>query len=194
LAAILLASTSAARRRLLDQAGIEVEAVAPEVDEAVDVEDPVELVRTLAVRKAQAVAARHPEAWVIGADQVVFDPRTRVPWGKPPSPEAHRARLACLRGRRHELVTGVALVRPEGADVAHVHTSLWMRAEVSDEEIEAYVACGEGAACAGGYAVEGRGGFLFDRIDGDYTNVLGLPMPTLYGMLRAAGWRFGGPS
>ncbi len=171
-----------------------MEAIAPEVDEDIGIEDPVELVRTLAVRKATAVAERHPQAWVVGADQVVFDPVAREPWGKPPHAEAHRARLAHLRGRRHDLVTGLALVRPGGTDVAHALSSLWMRSDVTDDEIAAYVACGEGTWCAGGYAVEGLGSFLFERIEGDYTNVLGLPMPTLYGLLRAAGWRFGAGS
>jgi len=190
-AAIVLASTSSARKRLLTEAGWSFEAVPSRIDEGIDVDDPVELVRTLAVRKARAVAAQRPDAWVIGADQVVYDPGAREPWGKPPSDTAHLARLQHLRGRRHELVTGVALVRPEGVAVAHATSALEMRADVSDEELEAYVACGEGRHCAGGYAVEGRGAFLFERIDGDYTNVLGLPMPTLYGLLRDAGWRFG---
>ncbi len=168
------------------------EVESPDVDEGIEVHDPIELVRTLAVRKATAVAERRPDAWVIGADQVVFDPAAQAPWGKPPTPELHLARLEQLRGRRHDLVTGVALACPNGVTVAHAVSSLWMRSDVLDEELSAYVACGEGRFCAGGYALEGRGSFLFDKIEGDYTNVLGLPMPTLYGLLRGAGWRFTG--
>ena len=189
---LVLASTSPMRRQLLATAGLAVEAVAPGVDEASAVaNDPVGLVRELAHRKAVAVAHQHPDAWVIGADQVVFDPALQQPWGKPPDPATHRARLMAMRGAEHHLVTGLAVVGPGIDAVEHQLTRLVVRGDVSDEEIAAYVATGEGAWCAGGYAAEAKGSFLFERIDGDWSNVMGLPLFRLYDLLRRHGWRFG---
>lgn len=205
---LILASTSPWRRRILQDAGLEVHCVPPEVDEDIGLSDPVALVRELAARKASAVAARYPDAWVIGADQVAFDPeRPQEIWGKPPGPEEHLRRLLAMRGRRHRLVTGYALAVPLPAEtppstgsrppvageivVAHEHTDLTVRGDLEEEELRRYVATGEGSGCAGGYAAEGRGAFLFERIDGDWFNVLGLPLFRVLDLLRARGWRFG---
>lgn len=167
---------------------------APGVDEAaVAVSEPVALVRELASRKALSVARRHPEAWVIGADQVAFDPgRPEEIWGKPPSPEVHLQRLKAMRGRSHALVTGLAVVGPGIDALEHERTDMVARADLEDDELARYVASGEGSGCAGGYAAEGRGAFLFERIDGDWFNVLGLPLYRLLSILRAHGWRYDG--
>lgn len=190
---LVLASTSPWRRRILEEAGLPVRCEASGVDEAeVRSADPVALVRELARRKAEAVAARRPQAWVLGADQVAFDPETGDIWGKPPDPEEHLRRLAAMRGRRHALVTGYALITPDGATVRHERTDLRVRADLTDDELAAYVATGEGSGCAGGYAAEGRGAFLFEAVDGDWFNVLGLPLFRVFDLLRERGWRFGG--
>lgn len=194
---VWLASTSPWRRRLLQAAGVRVEVEAPGTDErAVDLPDPVALARELARRKALAVAERHPGDWVIGSDQVGFDPRVGEPFGKPEDPDDHLMRLRALVGRPHVLVTGVALIRVgvDGAveeEVFDERTTLHVRADLSEDELRAYVATGEGSGCAGGYAVEGLGAFLFDRIDGDWFNVVGLPLLGLMSALRRRGWRFG---
>lgn len=195
---VWLASTSPWRRRLLEAAGVRVGIEAPGVDErAVTLPDPVALARDLARRKALAVADRHPGDWVIGSDQVGFDPEVGEPFGKPDDPEDHLRRLRALVGRPHVLVTGVALVR-RGADggveeeVFDQRTTLHVRADLGEDELTAYVATGEGSHCAGGYAVEGLGAFLFERIDGDWFNVVGLPLLPLMSALRRRGWRFGG--
>jgi septum formation protein len=98
--------------------------------------------------------------------------------------------LRSMVGRRHALVTAVALVGPGFADTVTEETVLSVRADLDDAELEAYVATGEGSGCAGGYAAEGRGAFLFERIEGDFFNVLGLPLLRVIGLLRARGWRF----
>lgn len=195
---VWLASTSPWRRRLLQAAGVRVEVEAPGTDErAVTLPDPVALARELARRKALAVAERHPGDWVIGSDQVGFDPEIGEPFGKPDDPGDHLRRLRALAGRPHVLVTGVALIRvgrdgEVDEEVFDERTTLHVRADLSDDELRAYVATGEGSGCAGGYAIEGLGAFLFERIEGDWFNVVGLPLLGLMSALRERGWRFGG--
>lgn len=190
---LILASTSPWRRQMLHAAGLPARGEAPGVDEDPRGEtDPVRLAVGLAGRKARAVAARWPEAWVLGADQVVCDAVARDQiWGKPRDPADHLARLRSMRGRSHVLITGWALVGPGLARDGWCETALHVRADLTDDELAAYVACGEGSGCAGGYMAEGRGAFLFDRIDGDWFNVLGLPLLDVFGALRELGWRFG---
>jgi septum formation protein len=188
---LYLASTSPWRRRLLTDAGIAVLTESPGVDErSVEIADPVLLARDLARRKALAVAARHPDAWVLGADQVGYDlDPPGPPFGKPTDPEDHFRRLRSMVGRRHALVTAFSLVGP-GIDVHEHETSvLTARNDLEDDELRAYVASGEGSGCAGGYAIEGRGVFLFEKIDGDWFNVVGLPLLRVVSALRAHGWR-----
>jgi septum formation protein len=191
---LVLASTSASRRALLESAGIPARSEAPGVDErAFSDPDPVRLVRTLALAKANAVAERFPGALVLGADQVAVHPeRPDEPFGKPESEERHFEMLAGMRGRTHVLVTGFALVT-SGADdeVGHEQTTLRVRSDLTDEELWAYVRSGEGRGCAGGYRAEGRGAFLFEAIEGDWFNVLGLPVLRVLDALRRRGWRFG---
>jgi septum formation protein len=186
---LVLASTSPWRLKVLHDAGIRAEPCAPGVDESSDEPDPVARARGLARRKAAAVRDRFPDALVLGADQVVTDGRDI--WGKPRDPGDHAARLRAMRGRSHDLVTGWALLGPAAARGGHASTRLWARADVDDAEIDAYVATGEGTGCAGGYAIEGRGVFLFERIEGDWFNVMGLPLLPVLGALRELGWRFG---
>lgn len=188
---LVLASTSPWRRRILEEAGLRVRCESPQVDESlVRSPDPVALVRELARRKAEAVAARLPDAWVLGADQVAFDPATGAIWGKPPDPDEHLRRLQAMRGRSHALVTGYALVAPDGVTVRHERTDMRVRADLTDGELAAYVATGEGSGCAGGYAAEARGAFLFEAVEGDWLNVLGLPLFRVFDLLRERGWRF----
>jgi len=178
----------------MEAAGIPVRCVPPGVDErGFSDPDPVRLARTLALAKAKAVAERLPEALVIGADQVAVHPeRPEEPFGKPGSEEAHFAMLSAMRGRTHVLVTGFALVGPGEAEVVgHEQTALRVRADLTDDELWAYVRSGEGRECAGGYRAEAHGAFLFEKIDGDWFNVLGLPLLRVMDALRRRGWRFG---
>jgi septum formation protein len=192
---LILASTSPTRRALLEAAGLRVTCVGPGVDEraaSAGLTDPVEIASRLARAKALAVAARYPEAFVLGADQVVTD-GVEV-WGKPANPEEHLRQLQRLRGRPHDLVSSYCLLGPAtdaapASDEGVERTRLWVRADLDDDELRAYVATGEGAGCAGGYAIEGRGGQLFERVDGDWYNILGLPMFRVISALRRQGWR-----
>ncbi len=185
---LLLASTSPARRALLDGLGLPYRCEAPGVDEDVPDGTPVELaVAALAERKARAVWKRFPTALVLGADQLVSLDGQAL--GKPPDAATARRQLDALAGRRHSLFTAVCVLGPgflvTEVDVAHV--SLY---PLSDAEKDGYLATGEWQGCAGGYRVEGRGQALFRAIDGDRTSIQGLPMLRVTRLLREAGVRF----
>ena len=187
---LILASTSVTRRRMLADVGIDVQCESPGVDErAMTDVDPARLAMRLARAKADAVARRMPNVWVLGADQVVTDGTSQ--WGKPNDADDHLRQLQHIRGTSHRLVSGFAIVGP-GIEVEGVEeTIMHGRADLTDAELAAYVATGEGSYCAGGYAAEARGAFLFERIEGDWFNVLGLPLFPIISALRAHGWRFG---
>ncbi len=185
---VVLASTSAARRALLDRLGVPYEAVAPDCDEdAIRTDSPDETARLRAIAKAVSVARERPDALVIGADQVVDLDGELL--GKPGSAEGARAQLGRLAGRVHRLITAVAFVvrgnRPEVA--LDVHR---MSVRPLDEaEIGRYVAADDPAWCAGSYKVESLGIALFDRIEGDdATAIVGLPLMAVCSMLRRSGW------
>jgi septum formation protein len=187
---LILASASPARRRLLEQAGIPHRVRVSGVEEAgIDDPDPLRLVQRLAAAKAEAVCAalgrrtaapEHPEAEaggaVLGCDSLlVFEAET---FGKPPSAEQAVARWRRMAGRWGELHTGHCLIRNGERRVETVSTRVRF-APLSDAEIAAYVATGEPLACAGGFALEGRGGLVVERIEGCFSNVIGLSLPLL---------------
>jgi septum formation protein len=182
---LLLASTSPARRALMDGLGLPYRAVAPEVDEDVPEGTPVaQAVALLAERKARAVLAKNPRALVIGADQLVsLGGRTL---SKPADESAASRQLEALAGKTHDVYTALCVVGPaflvNEVDVARM--TAWA---MTAEEVAAYVATGEWKGCAGGYRVEGRGQALFERIEGDRTAIQGLPMQRLVRVLREAG-------
>ncbi|MGZ6098249.1 MAG: Maf family protein [Myxococcaceae bacterium] len=183
---LLLASTSPARRALLDGLGVPYRAEAPGVDEDVPAGTPVDdAVRMLALRKARAVAARYPDALVIGADQLgELDGR---PLGKPASREEARKQLGALLGRAHRLLTAVALVG-QGDEQLTLDVVTLRFHPVPPAELERYLDTGEWRGCAGGYRIEGRGQALVDALEGDRTSVQGLPMLPLVRMLRGRGF------
>ena len=156
------------------------------MDEDVPVGTPVEAaVRMIALRKARAVAARHPEALVLGADQIAeVDSRTL---GKPRSREEARTQLGSLLGRTHRLLTAVALVGG-GEEQLELDVVTLRFHPVSVDELERYLDTGEWQGCAGGYRIEGRGQALVDVLEGDRTSVQGLPMLRVVRMLRARGF------
>ena len=177
---------------MLAAVGVRARAVASGVTEELrDEVDPVRLARRLALAKAKAVQGRHPEAWVLGADQVACDAQDRCEiWGKPLDPADHLARLQRMRGRTHVLITGWSLLTPSTEISGFAETRMVVRADLGDAELSAYVQTGEGSGCAAGYMAEGRGAFLFERMDGDWYNILGLPVLDVMGALRGLGWRF----
>jgi septum formation protein len=190
---LILASTSTWRRQLLMDAGISCETVAPDVSESEIVgESPIDTARCRAEAKAMAVVRPDSETIVVGADQVIdLDGETI---GKPANDVVWKTRLMALRGRTHDLTTAVALVDDEGTEVFHVTTKVRFRSDITDAELDAYIASREAKGCAGGYMVERTGAWLVESIDGDWLNVLGLPVLELIGRLRARGWRLAGAS
>ena len=184
-APLILASRSAARRRLLEAAGIPIELCPADLDErALDgnavPQSPTAVAALLAREKAAMVAKAHPDRLVLGADQTLALGAKR--FSKSPDRLAARAQLQALRGRTHELHAAVALVHDGAAVFEHVETArLTMRA-FSDDFLDRYLDIAGAAATAsvGAYQLEGPGIQLFDRIEGDYFTVLGLPLlPTL---------------
>jgi septum formation protein len=186
---LILASTSSARRALMDGLGISYRAESPGVDE--DVSPTLsarEAVQVLAARKARAVHARHPEAWVLGADQLVEVEGEVL--AKPADRDAARRQLGKLLGHTHDICTGVCLVGPGGHLSEALEVSQLTFYPVAPEELEKYLDLGEWQGCAGSYRIEGAGQALLARLEGDRTNVQGLPMLTVVRMLRDAGFSF----
>jgi septum formation protein len=184
-ARIVLASTSPTRRALLSQVGLSFVAEGAGVPEPLErFADPTEQARALAVSKARAVAARHPNDVVIGADQVLaFEGEV---WGKSETADEARRLLRRLSGATHSLICGLAIIAPGTFIVDDDESRLTMHA-LRPDEIDGYIATNEWQGCAGGYQVEHRGLALFSKIEGDYTNILGLPMLKLLAHLRGFG-------
>lgn len=184
---LLLASASPARRRLLEQASIPHRVQVSGVDEdAITHPDPGQLVQLLARAKAAAVlqGGIAPEiSAVLGCDSVLaFEGEV---FGKPADAAEAIARWKRMRGSWGELHTGHALLDPGGGERVTTVTTRVLFAELSDAGIEAYVATGEPLQCAGGFALEGRGGALVERLDGCFSNVIGLSLPLLRRWLLA---------
>ncbi|RKG99403.1 septum formation protein Maf [Corallococcus sp. CA047B] len=186
---LFLASTSSARKALMDGLGLPYRTEAPGVDEHVPAQlSALEAVAMLAVRKARAVHERHPDAWVLGADQLVEVEGTTL--GKPHDRDAARAQLGRLLGHTHAIHTGVCLVGPGGHLTQAVETTHLTFFPLPPEELERYLDTGEWEGCAGSYRVEGQGQALLAKLEGDRTNVQGLPMLSVVRLLRQAGFAF----
>jgi septum formation protein len=149
--------------------------------------DPADLVVENALRKARAGARLTPEArTILGVDtDVVLDGEML---GKPEDADGAGERLRALSGRTHEVLGGIALIHEGGEFTDLVRTQVGFR-ELTKAEIDSYVASGEWEDRAGGYAVQGLGSSLIERIEGDLSNVIGLPIPALSRMI--AGLQYG---
>lgn len=173
---IILASKSPRRRYLLKQAGLSFSVIPGTVDESrMPVGSPVDYVRHLAEIKAKDVAAQHPESWVIGADTIVVIDDSIL--GKPDSTEDARQMLKRLSGRIHQVYTGFCIcnLSLEKKYSETVRTDVEFK-QLTDEEINWYIHTPEPFDKAGAYAIQGLGTFLVKRINGSYTNVVGLPV------------------
>jgi septum formation protein len=185
---LVLASESPRRLALLAQAGITPDAVrAPSIDESVH---PRELPREhglrLAIEKAKAVAAHEPDALVLAADTVVVCGRRILP--KAESADNVRMCLKLLSGRRHVVVTAVTLALPGGKLRTRIVSTRLSFRRLTEVEIEAYVACGEGIGKAGGYAIQGRAEIFVRSLNGSYSNVVGLPLSETVSLLGGCGF------
>lgn len=175
----VLASASPRRHEILTALGIPFEALPTGVEET-DAGPPGEAVVENALRKARAGAARAPDALVLGVDtEVVLDGRVL---GKPDDEAAARARLEALSGRTHEVLSGLALASPGGGERTGLERSLVTFRTLDSSTLELYLASGEWRDRAGGYAIQGLGSVLVERLEGDFSNVVGLPVRALLRM------------
>lgn len=172
---LVLASRSPQRRAILESLGVPFDVRATDVVEE-DEGVPLAVAGENALRKALAGHATPGEV-VLGVDTVVA---TEIEiWGKPPDEDAARETLRHLSGRTHDVISGVALVDEDGSVRAATAVTKVTFRELDDRMLDWYVASGEWEERAGGYAIQGRGGALVERIEGDYLNVVGLPVGAL---------------
>ena len=186
---LVLASASPRRAELLRAAGIDFEVMPADVDETIDVEDtPEGYVRRVAQLKAEAVLPRAGERLVLGADTIVIVDHAVL--GKPSDPADAGRMLRLLSGREHAVMTGVCLIDPAAesgrVQMSTTRTSVGFAA-LTDEEISWYVASGEPVDKAGAYAIQGLASRFVTRIDGSYSNVVGLPVALVYDLCKRAG-------
>jgi septum formation protein len=186
---LVLASTSAYRRQLLERFGIRFTVAAPDVDESpLPGETPIDLANRLARAKAEVIAHRHPSSVVIGSDQVALFGREVI--GKPGNPERCVEQLKMLSGQRLAFHTAVNLIQSDtGSNQSHLDITTVHFRKLSNDEIERYVARERPVNCAGGFKAEALGITLFDRIESqDPTALIGLPLIWLAAALRRSGF------
>ena len=181
----ILASQSPRRRKLLERLGLDFTVQVSPAEEVIPPDAvPAKIVRDLALEKVEPVANKHPEALTLAADTIVA--MNDAILGKPESAEEARSMLTSLSGTRHTVYTGIAL-RHAASDrtaTATEATDVYF-GTLSEHEIETYVATGSPMDKAGSYGIQDDMGALFvERIDGDYYNVVGLPLRRLYLTLR----------
>ena len=194
---LILASASPRRQELLRNAGIPFVAQPTDIPEdPLNGESPRACAQRLAREKALAISSQHPERCILGADTIVVVDNMML--GKPiDAADAHRM-LRLLSGKTHQVITGVCLVRPQtgpvrpeskvgdggiSVDVRSEVTSVTFH-ELTDQDIQAYVQTGEPMDKAGAYAIQGRASRWIPRIEGDYFNVVGLPIALVWTMLQ----------
>lgn len=179
---LILASSSPRRADLLAAAGIQFEVVAVDVDESLQrLEPPGDHVRRLAREKAEAAFRQRPEDIALGADTIVLVGGEMM--GKPRDEADAIRMLRLLSGREHEVLTGIALVSTRGAVVEVARTRVWVN-PMTDAEIKRYVATGEALDKAGAYGIQGLFSKFVDRVQGSYSNVVGLPVALVYRLLK----------
>jgi septum formation protein len=193
---LILASSSPRRQELLRQAGIAFQVHAAHINEdQIADEKPLEYALRLAREKAQAVAAHYPQSYVLGADTIVVVAGEVL--GKPQDHSDAARMLRLLSGRGHEVTTAVSLLAPDAVAPGTVApgtrmetractTKVYFR-ELTEDEIQQYVASGEPMDKAGAYAIQGGASRWTDRIEGEWSNVVGLPLSLVTDLLRTNG-------
>jgi septum formation protein len=184
---LILASASPRRQELLRNAGIPFAVRPAEIDENPFVgEAPRDCAERLAREKALVVFQGRPQEWVLGADTIVVVDDQIL--GKPRDAGDAARMLRLLSGRMHAVITGVCVVGPVASKVkTAAETTLVTFCKLLDDEIRDYVASGEPMDKAGAYAIQGIASRWIPRIEGDYSNVVGLPVALVYAMLRELG-------
>jgi septum formation protein len=187
---LILASASAARRRILKSVGIEPIIEISDFDEdSIQIQDPQKLVEALALAKASTVAERlnYDHCVVLGCDSILwFDGQIQ---GKPPNAHTAIERWQKMRGSSGSIYTGHATIdlQRQRTIVRCGITKVYF-APVTDRQIAAYVSTGEPLKCAGAFALEGVGGMFIDKIEGCHTNVIGLSLPLIRSMFAELGY------
>lgn len=179
---LILASSSPRRRELLRAAEIPFTAEPADVPEQIRPgESPRAFCERLAFEKANAISSKRPDCFVLGADTIVVVDEHVL--GKPADAEDANRMLRLISGRSHQVMTGVCLLGPGIRDVRTETTEVFVM-NIPDQEIDDYVAHEEPTDKAGAYAIQGIASRWIPRIDGCYFNVVGLPVPLVYRMLR----------
>ena len=188
---IILASKSPRRKELLENIGIKPLIIVSDADENIDESNPEELVKKLSHIKAQAVYDKikadktiglHEDDYILGADTIVYANGNVL--GKPKDKDDARAMIKTLSGSVHSVYTGFTLIDSEGNTVSKaVETKVYVY-DMSDSEIEDYISTDEPYDKAGAYGIQGLFGKYVEKIEGDYNNVVGLPVSAIYNTLH----------
>jgi septum formation protein len=186
---LILASSSARRLELLKQIGIVPDqVVAPACDETpIKDELPATLAQRLAILKAETVAKKHTNSFVLAGDSVVACGRRILP--KCADNEEVKRCLTLLSGRRHRVYGGICVISPKSEKTSRLVQSAVTFKRLTDEEIDAYVKTGEGVDKAGGYALQGRAASFIRFISGSSSNIIGLPLFEAAQMLHGLGYK-----
>lgn len=186
---IILASQSPRRRELLQQIGLEFTVIASHIDESkLAIDSPSELAMALAYQKGQAIADQFKDSnsLIISADTLVVCEGKIL--NKPSSDADAYEKLSLLNGKFHEVLTGLCVIDlPVNTSYCDYESTRVYFRNLNEQEIRAYVAKQEGRDKAGAYGIQGLGALLIDRIEGSYSNVVGLPLTNLYLLLRKCG-------
>ena len=183
---LILASSSLRRQQLLRDAGIAIEVRPPHItEERTTGEDPVQYACRLAREKAQAVARTFPGRYVLGADTIVVVDDEVLE--KPRNAEDAARMLRLLSGRAHHVTTGVTLIDPSGRSNTRFSTARVHFRKLEEPEIQRYIESGEPMDKAGAYAIQGGAAAWIHHVEGEYANVVGLPLSLVKEMLREEG-------
>src|SRR2546430_7469325 len=184
---LVLASSSPRRCELLRNADVPFEAQPADVPEVhMKGEKPLEFAMRLARAKADAIAQLRPDTFVLGADTIVVVENKIL--GKPLDPDDAARMLRLLSDREHDVTTAICLIFPQASErITTTETTRVYFSHLSDEDIADYVATGEPMDKAGAYAIQGVAGRWIEKIEGDYFNVVGLPVAKVYRILRQSG-------
>ena len=185
---VILASESPRRKYLLSSIGFSYESYTPNVDESIlEGETPTAICSRLSILKAKSASEQFPEALIIAADTlVIVDDKI---FGKPCDADEAKLMLSTLSGREHMVITGVTIIY-NGVTLTESESTVVHFRKLSECDIEAYISTGEFSGKAGAYAIQGYGSLIIECIEGDYFNVVGLPLQMLSKMLEKIGIDF----
>lgn len=179
----VLASASPRRKEILERLGISFRVRVLHTQEVSDCVTPEDRVQDLALQKALQVAQVEPDVPILAADTVVFSEGILE---KPKDEADHYRMLKHLSGRIHDVYTGIAVITPDWTETAFEKTKVHFRT-LSETEIRTYIASKDGSDKAGGYGIQDLGMLLVERIEGDFFNVMGLPVMRWFGLCRDRG-------